>query len=128
MIFTRINDLTITGWSVVKGTLIVVLLASLLFSVIIWRWPIKRTLDNSASLSDYANGKIALICEAGGNTGPSWRITQFMGIEDIAATDIDISGFTPDKALRNPLYMYMNSKFLFVGEFSKTEISVFVVD
>ena len=128
MFFTQISELTITGWKAFKDAFIIILLAFLLFSITIWRWPIKRTLDDNITLSNYANDRIALICESGGNTGPDWRVVQYEGIKEIENIDIDISGFTPDIILKNPLYMYRNSKFLFVGKFSSKEADVFLVE
>ena len=128
MFFNQISTLTITGWKIFKGALIIILLVLLLFSITIWWWPIKRSLDNNVTLSDYANDRIALICESGGNTGPDWRVVQYEGIKEIEYIDIDISGFTPDIMLKNPLYMYRNSKFLFAGKFSSKEAAVFFVE
>lgn len=129
MFFIRINNVTISSRQAIKGALIITIFMSVVFLIILWNFSVKRSLYEIVSLSEYDNkGKIALLCEEAGNTGPPWSITQYAGVEKIEVKYIGISGYTPDKVLKYPLYIYMNSKFLFIGNFSKDDKEVFEVD
>lgn len=77
----------------------------MVFILVIWMYPIKRGLKEELLFENYDNEKIILLCIAGGNTGPEWNVIKYSGIDIIPSYDIDIVGYTPDKILKNPIYI-----------------------
>lgn len=121
MFFTQINNIFNLKKFTLKQCILAHIIVIVVILIIIWFWPVKKTLADGVSVSDYAHdGKVVILCEeAEGNTGPYWHIIKSSkGLDKVEVREIDIIGYTPDKMLKNSLYIYFKSKFLFVGEFS----------
>lgn len=100
----------------------------IILGVCIWFTPVVCTIpENGLIIDHYAKeGKIALLCKSGGNTGPDWRVHEFSGTVKTPEY-INIKGNTPKEMLKFPTYIYGNSTFLFIGNFEQNT-EMFVVD
>ena len=108
--------------------LISLILIVLLLYVLLWFYPVVHAIPQIGfTIEQYSNdGKIAFLCEAGGNTGPDWKIKEHAGISS-SPEYIDIAGNTPDSILKFPFYIYRNNTFLFIGNFKQNN-DLFYVD
>ena len=101
--------------------LIAIILCCLILS---WGIPIKFSIKYN-SLSEISQDNIVLLCTHKGNTGPFWTVEDFYGTDNLPSFDVDITGVKPENVLRPPLYIYANSYFVFVGDFSENNPEVF---
>lgn len=104
----------------------------LLFSLFVFIWfsPITHSIPKDGFCIEkyFQPGKVTILCKSGGNTGPYWRIHDFIGINDLVEYDVDISGNVPENSFRYPSYIYYSTNtFLFIGTFDENE-DLFIVE
>ncbi len=107
---------------------IIVILFFLFLTFTSYIVPVKYSVPSSQLQDFYQRGHIVLLCTGSQTTESFWEVLDSYGeseVETEIPKFIDIIGEEPSKYLKRPIYIYMNNKFIIVGNFLDEDRTIF---